>query len=128
MVDQFDSGAFLEFKGRYPENAIGADRFFQPKGNAQVRTEGSSESFLVSRDQAMNILKQYLGVEKINVYNISDSPPEKCQLWGLPEGADCWYITLSYYPNHHMLQSGRLICISKDTGVILYDGACINGR
>lgn len=127
MIDQIELTASPGFKEIHSRRNFKVHQFFEPGKGTQVEAAGGSPS-LVSKDQALSILKQHLGDEEINGYHISDSLPRKCRLWGLPQGVDCWYITLSYYPNHVMLQSDRLICITKDTGVILYDGACIDVR
>ena len=99
-----DQGNFIPLKPGMVVNII------------QSRTEP------VTSDEALNLLKQHLFGKDVKIYGISESLPDNCAVCGLPENVSCWYILM--LPDLHptCLASSRMVCISKDTGEILYDG------
>ena len=77
----------------------------------------------ISKEQALEIFRAHISKDEPIIHNITDSPPNVNVFGGLPS-EDCWYILCSYNPHGPtMLNSSRLICISKITGCILFDGS-----
>jgi len=79
----------------------------------------------ISKEQALEIFKAHVAMDEQKIHRITDSPPN-VNVYGMPS-EECWHILCSY--NQHaptMLASSRLICISKITGRILFDGSSNN--
>jgi hypothetical protein len=50
-----------------------------------------------------------------------DGLPRACSVYNCPK--DCWFVRfLTIYDEPYVLQSNRLVAISKGTGEIVYDG------
>ena len=77
----------------------------------------------ISKEQALEIFKAHVAKDKPRLHDITDSPPNVIVYGGLPS-EECWHISCSYHPcDPTMITSSRLICISKNTGRILFDGS-----
>lgn len=71
---------------------------------------------MITQEQAVELARQHAGPK---ILSVTDRPPEGCNLYGPPQ--DCWYAVAE--PGHpNVIQSSRLICISKNDGRVLYDG------
>jgi len=82
-------------------------------------------SAVLSEQDALNIFKNYMEQHKSGreIFSITDSLPQNCHPYGLPEQA-CWYVLCSAHPSQGlMICSSRLVAISKATGEVVYDGS-----
>ena len=76
----------------------------------------------ISKEQALEIFRAHIATDKPQLHSITDSAPN-VNVYGLPL-EKCWHILCSYHPHcPTMIASSRLICISKNTGRILFDGS-----
>ena len=75
----------------------------------------------INKEKALEIAtKQVLRVTP-SIYKITDSLPSNCAIWGSPK--NCWYVFYSYNLNPNVIESSSVMCISKETGEILYNGS-----
>ena len=79
---------------------------------AQITKEGASE-----------IAQRHDGGKELEVFGITDTLPSNCNIYN--PAKDCWFILCSYeHPEGEPgLHGSRLICVSKSTGRIVYDGS-----
>ena len=91
------------------------------KPGMKIQIELSNKN--ISKEQALEIFKSHVVMDEQNIYNISDSAPNVNVYGGLPS-EECWYILCSFHPQDPLtISSSRLICISKYTGCVLFDGS-----
>ncbi len=76
----------------------------------------------ITKEQALDISKKHI-FDGLEAFQVTDTLPEACRVYNAPKEG-CWYIL---YPSHFEpgtnIESSRLICVSKSTGQILYDGS-----
>ena len=90
------------------------------KPGMKVQIELSNKN--ISKEQALEIFRAHIAMDEPRIHDITDSRPN-VNVYGMPS-EECWYILCSYNPHGPpMLASSRLICISKITGRILFDGS-----
>ena len=75
----------------------------------------------VPKEKALAIATEHASRVEPRIFDITDSLPSNCAPYGAPK--DCWYIFCSYDPTSYCLRSSRLICVSKTTGEVIYDGS-----
>ena len=91
------------------------------KPGMKIQIELSNKN--ISKEQALEIFRAHIAKDEPKIHNITDAPPNVNVFGGLPS-EECWYILCSFNPHGStMLNSSRLICISKITGRILFDGS-----
>ena len=94
------------------------------KPGMKIQLELSNKN--ISKEQALEIFRAHIATDKPQIHSITDSAPNVNVYGGLPL-EECWHILCSYQPNDPtMLTSSRLICVSKNTGRILFDGSANN--
>jgi hypothetical protein len=75
----------------------------------------------ITKEQAIHIANEHISKDKRD-YAIYDHLPKGCSIYNQPT-EECWYIFCSFDSRGLVgLGPSRLICISKKTGLILYDG------
>ena len=75
----------------------------------------------INEEKALQIIRKYLiQQEQSRKLEIQDGLPEGCILYGVPEDEPCWTVWIP--SDTPRIGCGRIICISKETGKILYDG------
>lgn len=72
-----------------------------------------------SEEKALEIAVQYLADQIHGQLSFIDNPP--VGVYGNEEITDCWCILVSDTHIQH-IGAGRVICISKHTGDIIFDG------
>ena len=87
----------------------------------------------ITKDQAIGNAKEHMVeayrkyvYEQLGELKIMDSLPSNFTTYGVPD-KDCWYILTNmftrYYNIDKLIDSPmRLICVSKKTGKVVYDG------
>lgn len=82
---------------------------------------------MLTREEALQVAIKYLGeqyLKLLSVSDIDDKLPEYAAIYRRKEINNCWIICVPALPHESgRLDGGRVICISKDTGKILYDGS-----
>ena len=75
----------------------------------------------VSKEQALAIFHQRHPAQIIRWFEITDTLPERSSIHNCPK--DCWFVCFfTIYDDPFILQSSRLVAVSKATGEIVYDG------
>ena len=97
-----------------------AGEYISLKPGMKIQIEFTKKN--ISKDQALEIYKAHIAEDNQQIFKITDSIPSNINVYGLPS-EECWYILCSYHPHAHLISSSRLICISKNTGRILFDGS-----
>ena len=75
----------------------------------------------INKEKALEIAREHALRVELDIFDITDSLPPGCSVYNAPK--DCWYISCSYNLPFHALTSSRLICVSKTTGEVVYDGS-----
>jgi hypothetical protein len=76
----------------------------------------------ISRDQAKRIAAKAC-VLPLGSMKVFDTPPDSWQLYRLEGGEACWYVVVPFDSKDMMLQSSRVVVISRKTGNVLYIGS-----
>jgi hypothetical protein len=76
----------------------------------------------LTREKALQIVLQYLTAEMHCSIHIQDGIPTGCTFYGIDQvkSEPCWMASIP--PESSMVGQGRIICISKKTCRIIYDG------
>jgi hypothetical protein len=75
----------------------------------------------LSREQAIAVFHQRHPSQIIRWFEITDTLPRNCAMYNWPK--DCWFVRFfTTYDNPCVLQSSRLVAVSKTTGKIVFDG------
>ena len=78
----------------------------------------------ISPDKALDIARLCNSDRKLKIYSITGFLPDNCLVYNCPE--NCWFVLCDSDPKILGLKSSRLICVSKETGKIMYDGSANN--
>jgi hypothetical protein len=74
----------------------------------------------ISREQALSVFHQRHPAQIVRWCEITDTLPERCSIYNYPK--DYWFVCfLTIYDSPFILQSSRLVAVSKNTGEIVYD-------
>jgi hypothetical protein len=76
----------------------------------------------ISRDMAKQIARKActLPLDSMEVF---DTPPEGWRLYQLEGDEPCWYVRVPSEFDGMMLQSSRVLVVSRKTGKVLYIGS-----
>ena len=78
---------------------------------------------VINKEKALDIAIRKIRQDIPEIYYIGEELPGNCtiyRVWDEP----CWYILCAGCTFHRgLLTSSRLICVSRETGRILYDGS-----
>jgi len=74
----------------------------------------------LTKEKAQQIIYKHLIAQVLRNFEIQDGIPVGCILYGVPKDEPCW--TARIAPEKTMVGPSRIICISKQTGRIIYDG------
>jgi hypothetical protein len=74
----------------------------------------------VSRQKAVRIIRKYLCRQILKDLELQDGIPDGCILYGISKDEPCW--TASITPDTMRVGAGRMICISKREGKVIFDG------
>lgn len=82
---------------------------------------------MITREEALQAAIKYLGDQYLGLLSVSDIDdklPEYVVIYSSDGFNNSWIICVPALPHESgRLGGGRIICISKDTGKILYDGS-----
>lgn len=82
---------------------------------------------MLTRGEALQVAIKYLGEQYLGLLSVSDIDdklPEYAAIYSSDGFKNCWVICVPALPHESgRVGGGRVICISKDTGKILYDGS-----
>lgn len=74
----------------------------------------------ITKEKALQMIRKHLSRQIPRNLEIQDGLPEGCILYGVPKDEPCW---TAWIPSERsMVGSSRIICISKKTGRVIYDG------
>ena len=90
---------------------------YQIMANAQKMKEHDPE---LSRQKAVRIIRKYLHRHMPKDFEIQDGVPDGGILYGVPKNESCW--TVFIFSDVPQLGPGRVICISKQKGEVIFDG------
>ena len=74
-----------------------------------------------TREKAMEIAIKYLGTQHEGSLEIDNTLPTTACIYGVERLKNSWVINIPSWTPH--VGEGRIICISKKTGEITYDGS-----
>ncbi len=74
----------------------------------------------LSRQRAVRMIRKYLHRQMSKDFEIQDGVPDGYILYGVPKDEPCW--TVSILSNTPQVGAGRVICISKKKGKVIFDG------
>ena len=75
----------------------------------------------INREQALSLFHQRHPSQIIRWFEITDALPSGCSIYNCPK--ECWFVRFfTIYDDPFILQSSRLVIISKSTGEIVDDG------
>ena len=82
--------------------------------------KGNESDFGLSKESALRIIRKHLIQQFPHEIEIQDGIPKSCILYGIPNREPVW--TARVTSKNSIIGLGRIICISKITGKIIYDG------
>lgn len=74
----------------------------------------------VTKEKALQIILKHLTAKMQHDIDIQDGVPDGCLLYGVPKDEPCWTVWIP--PDMPRTCANWIICVSKKTGKILYDG------
>jgi len=86
----------------------------------QSEKKKKTQTTKLSRGKALQIIRKHLIKQVPHDIEIQDGIPEGRVLYGVPKDEPCW--TACIPSEVMMIGPSRIICISKKTGKIIYDG------
>jgi hypothetical protein len=76
----------------------------------------------ISREQALAVFHKRHPSQIIRDFEIMDTLPERPCIYNCPK--DCWFVRFfTVYDDPCLLQSSRLVAVSKTTGETVFDGS-----
>ena len=90
---------------------------YQIMANAQKMKEHGPG---LSRQRAVRMIRKYLHRQMSKDFEIQDGVPDGGILYGVPKDEPC--LTVSILSNTPQVGAGRVICISKKKGKVIFDG------
>lgn len=90
---------------------------YQIMANAQKMKEHGPG---LSRQKAVQMIRKYLHRQIPKDFDIQDDVPDGGILYGVPKDEPCWIVSIS--SNVPQVGAGRVICISKQKGEVIFDG------
>jgi len=74
----------------------------------------------LSRQKAVRMIRKYLHRQMPKDFEIQDGVPDGGILYGVPKDEPCWTVSISL--NISQVGAGRVICMSKKKGKVIFDG------
>jgi hypothetical protein len=85
-----------------------------------LQDKNEKQNMRLTKEKALQIIRKHLMQKVLRNIEIQDGLPKGCILYSVPSDEPCWTVRIP--PEQLRTGPSHIICISKNTGRIIYDG------